>query len=86
MLQALRAPSARGFFTHLKDLADGKLKGYKQAKRWLELEESVDAPKQASKLWKAVTLAKNGTDMFLCDWRDFQREYYLGTLKGRRLE
>ena len=62
---------------YLQDLADGKIKGYKQAKKWLEREERVDAPEQASKLWKAVTLVHNGNDILLYDWRDFQREYYL---------
>ena len=62
---------------YLQDLADGKIKGYKQAKKWLEREERVDAPEQVSKLWKAVTLVHNGNDIFLYDWRDYQREYYL---------
>ena len=62
---------------YLQDLADGKIKGYKQAKLWLKRQERVDAPKQASKLWKAVILVHNGNDIFLYDWRTFQREYYL---------
>ena len=62
---------------YLQDLADGKIKGYKHAKKWLEREERVDALEQASKLWKAVTLVHNGNEIFLYDWRDFQREYYL---------
>ena len=45
---------------YLHDLADEKIKGYKQAKKWLDREERVDAPEQASKLWKAVTLVYNG--------------------------
>ena len=37
---------------YLQDLAHGNIKGYKQAKKWLEREERVDAPEQASKLWR----------------------------------
>ena len=59
---------------YLQDLADGKIKVYKQAKKWLGRGERVRAPEQASKLWKAVTLEHNGNDIFLYDWRDFQRE------------
>ena len=66
---------------YLQDLADGKIKGYKQPKKWLEREEIVDTPEQACKLWKAVTLVHNGNDIFLCDWRDFRREYYLARSK-----
>ena len=62
---------------YLQDVADGKIKGYKQAKKWLEREERVDAPEQASRIEKAVTLVQNGNDIFLYDWRNFQREYYL---------
>ena len=62
---------------YLQDLADLKIKGYKRAKKWLEREERVDARERVSKLWKAVTLVHNRTDIFLYDWRDFRREYYL---------
>ena len=62
---------------YLHDLADRKMKGWKQAKKWLKQELRVDAPEQASKLWKAVTLLDNGNDIFLYDWQDFQLEYYL---------
>ena len=68
---------------YLQDLAEGKINGYKQAKKWLEREESVEAPEQASMLWKAVTLVHNGNDIFLYDWWDFQREYYL---EGSKVE
>ena len=61
--------------SYLQDLADAKIRGYKQAKKWLEQEERVDAPEKASKLWKAVTLVHNGNDIFLYKRRDFQREY-----------
>ena len=56
---------------YLQDLADGKIKGYKQAKKWRVREERVDAPEQVSKLWKAVTLVHIGNDIFLYGWRDF---------------
>ena len=62
---------------NLQDLAYGKIKCYKQAKKWLEREKGVDNQEQASKLSKAVTLVHNGNKIFLYDWRDFQREYYL---------
>ena len=52
---------------YLQDLADGKIKGYKRAKKWLEREERVHAPEQASKLSKAVTLVHNGNHIFLYD-------------------
>ena len=71
-----RLPKALQTF-YMQDLDNGKIKGYKQGKKWLEWEERVDAPEQASKLSKAVTLVHNGNDIFLYDWRDFQREYYL---------
>ena len=67
---------------YLQDLAHGKIKGYKQAKKLLEREERVDAPEQASKLWKALTLVHHRNDIFLYDWRNFQREYYLERSKG----
>ena len=35
---------------HLQELADERIKGYKQAKKWQERVERVDAPEQASKL------------------------------------
>ena len=44
-----RLPKALQTF-YLQDLAKGKIKGYKQAKKWLEQEERVDAPEQTSKL------------------------------------
>ena len=62
---------------YLKDLANGKIKGYKQAKQWLEREETVNAPEQASKLWKAVYLIHNRIDIFLYDWQHSQGYYYL---------
>ena len=66
---------------YLQGLAEGKIKGYKQAKNWLEREERVHAPEQASTLWKAVTLVHNRNDIFLYQWRYFQREYYVKRAK-----
>ena len=71
-----RLPKALQTLT-LQDLADRKIKGYKQAKKWLEREKRVDNQEQASKLSKAVTVVQNGNEIFLYDWQDFQREYYL---------
>ena len=62
---------------YLQGMADGKIKGYKQDKKWLEPEETVDATEQASKLWKAVTVVANGNVIFLYDSGDLQRDYYL---------
>ena len=71
---------------YLQNLADGKIKGYKKAKKWLERGERVEAPKEASILCKAVTLVHNSKDIFLYDWRDFLGRILPRTLKGRRLE
>ena len=49
---------------YLKDLGNGNIKGSKQAKKWLQLEERVYAPEQPSKPWKAVTLVHNENDIF----------------------
>ena len=56
---------------------EGKNKTLKEAKKWLNEQERVDAPQVAAKRWKAIKLQHDGREIRLRDWRDFRGQYTL---------
>ena len=56
---------------------EGKIKTLKEAKRWLNEQERLDAPQVAAKRWKSIKLQHDGRDIHLRDWRDFRGQYTL---------
>ena len=56
---------------------EGKIKTLKEAKKWLNEQERVDAPQVAAKRWKSIKLQHDGRDIRLRDWRDFRGQYTL---------
>ena len=56
---------------------EGKIKTLKEAKKWLNEQELVDAPQVAAKRWKVIKLQHDGREIRLRDWRDFQGQYTL---------
>ena len=62
---------------------EGKIKTLKDAKKWLNGQERVDAPQVAAKRWKSIKLEHDGREIRLRDWRDFRGKY---TLFRRNLE
>ena len=56
---------------------EGNIKTLKEAKKWLNEQERVDAPQVAAKRWKAVKLQHDGREIRLRDWRDFRGQYTL---------
>ena len=55
----------------------GKIKTLKEAKKWLNEQERVDAPQVAVKRWRAIKLQHDGREILLRDWRDFRGQYTL---------
>ena len=51
---------------------EGKIKTLKEAKKWLNEQERVDAPQVAAKRWKSIKLQHDGREIRLRDWRDFE--------------
>ena len=56
---------------------EGKIKTLKEAKKWLNEQERVDAPQVAAKQWKSIKLQHDGREIRLRDWRDFRGQYTL---------
>ena len=56
---------------------EGKIKTLKEAKKWLNEQERVDAPQVAAKRWKSIKLQHDGREICLRDWRDFRGQYTL---------
>ena len=56
---------------------EGKIKTLKEAKKWLNEQERVDAPQVAAKRWNASKLQHDGREIRLRDWRDFRGQYTL---------
>ena len=56
---------------------EGKIKILKEAEKWLNEQERVDAPQVAAKRWKAIKLQHDGREIRLRDWRDFRGQYTL---------
>ena len=55
----------------------GENKETKEAKKWLNERERVDAPHVAAKPWRAIKLQHDGREIRLRDWRDFWGQYTL---------
>ena len=47
---------------------EGKIKTLKEAKKWLNEQERVDAPQVAAKRWRAIKLQHDGRVIHLRDW------------------
>ena len=62
---------------------EAKIKTLKEAKKWLNEQERVDAPQVAAKRWKSIKLQCDGQEIRLRDWQDFRGQY---TLFRRNLE
>ena len=62
---------------------EGKIKTFKEAKKWLNEQERLEAPQRAAKRWKAIKLQHDGREIRLQDWRDFRGQY---TLFSRKVE
>ena len=62
---------------------EGRIKTLKEAKKWLNEQERVDAPQVAAKRWKSIKLQHDGREIRLRDWRDFRGHY---TLLRRNVE
>ena len=62
---------------------EGRIKTLKEAKKWLNGQERVDAPQVAAKRWKSIKLQHDGREIRLRDWRDFRGHY---TLLRRNVE
>ena len=56
---------------------EGKIKTLKEAKKWVNEQERVDAPQVAAKRWKSIKLQHDGREIRLRDWRDFRWQYTL---------
>ena len=56
---------------------EGKIKTLKEAKKWLNEQERVDAPQVAAKRWSAIKLQHDGREIRLRGWRDFRGQYTL---------
>ena len=56
---------------------EGKIKTLKEAKKWLNEQERMDAPQVAAKRWRAIKLEHNGREIRLRDWRYFRGQYVL---------
>ena len=56
---------------------EGKIKTLKEAKKWLNEQERVDAPQVAAKRWRAIKLQHYGREIRLRNWRDFRGQYTL---------
>ena len=56
---------------------EGKIKTLKEAKKWLNEQERVDAPQVAAKRWRAIKLQHYGREIRLLDWPDFRGLYTL---------
>ena len=56
---------------------EGKIKTLKEAKKWLNEQERVDAPQVAAMRWKSIKLRHDGREIRLRDWRDFRGQYTL---------
>ena len=50
---------------------EGKIKTLKEAKKWLNEQDRVDAPQVAAKRWKSIKPQHDGREIRLRDWRDF---------------
>ena len=55
----------------------GKIKTLKEAKKWLNEQERVDAPQVAAKRLRAIKLQHDGREIRLQNWRDFRGQYTL---------
>ena len=62
---------------------EGKIKTLKEAKKWLNEQERVDAPQVAANRWRAIKLQHDGREIRSPDWRDFRGQY---TLYRRKVE
>ena len=56
---------------------EGKIKTLKEAKKWPNEQEQVDAPQVAAKRWRSIKLQHDGREIRLRDWRDFRGQYTL---------
>ena len=56
---------------------EGKIKTFKEAKKWLNEQERLDAPQVAAKRWRTIKLQHDGREIRLRDWRDFRGQYTL---------
>ena len=56
---------------------EGRIKTLKEANKWLNEQERVDAPQVAAKRWKSIKLEHDGREIRLRDWRDFRGKYTL---------
>ena len=56
---------------------EGKIKTLKEAKKWLNEQERVDAPQVAAKRRKSIKLQHDGREIRLRDWREFRGQYTL---------
>ena len=62
---------------------EGRIKTLKEAKKWLNEQERLDAPQVAAKRWRAIKLQHDGRELRLRDWRDFRGQ---DTLLRRNVE
>ena len=65
---------------------EGKIKTLKEAKKWFNEEEPVDALQVAAKRSRAIKLQHDRQEIRLRDWRDFRGQYILFRRKRGGLE
>ena len=70
----LREVLQKRYFVTTKE---GKIKTPKEAKKWLNGQERVNAPQVAAKRWRAPELQHDGQEIRLRDWRYFWGQYTL---------
>ena len=56
---------------------EGEITTLKEARKWLNEQERVDAPQVAAKRWRAIKLHHDGWEIHLRDWWDFRGQYVL---------
>ena len=56
---------------------EGKITPLKEAKKWLDERERMDAPHVSAKRWRALKLQHDGRGIRLRDWREFRGQYVL---------
>ena len=54
---------------------EGKIRTLKEAKKWLNEQERVDAPQVAAKRWNTIKLQHDGREIRLREWRHFRGQY-----------
>ena len=73
----LMAPTGGAPRAVLRGSQGGEDNEVREAKKWLNELERVDALQVAAKRWRAIKLRRDGREMRMQDWRGFRGQYVL---------